>query len=173
MDSRDLPIEVDEVGTDQAREEPDEIIDINYNSETLLPKRLQVRFFFKAGKEGSRCENRTVVQTLPTKSCNMIQQQNARFETRLLLRGFFGGCGTISATRYYDTLLKLKGVIREKRPGLLRSGVLLFDDTRQRQRKTTLQLLVGITVLFSHQVIFICFPGFEEESPLKTLWKQC
>ncbi|GFW57606.1 histone-lysine N-methyltransferase SETMAR [Trichonephila clavipes] len=40
---------------------------------------------------------------------------------------YFLELGTINATRYCDTLSKLKEAIRKKRPGLLRSGVLLLD----------------------------------------------
>ncbi|GFW66135.1 histone-lysine N-methyltransferase SETMAR [Trichonephila clavipes] len=60
---------------------------------------------------------------------------------------------------------KSKEVIRERRPGVLRSGVLLLDDNARPhlpQRKTISQLLIGSAytirpVLISHQVTILCF----------------
>ncbi|GFU75899.1 histone-lysine N-methyltransferase SETMAR [Trichonephila clavipes] len=44
--------------------------------------------------------------------------------------------GTINATRYCDTLTKLKEAIRKKCAGLVKSGVLWLDD-RARPRSAT------------------------------------
>ncbi|GFU99582.1 histone-lysine N-methyltransferase SETMAR [Trichonephila clavipes] len=45
----------------------------------------------------------------------------------------------INASRYFDILSKLKEAIRKKRPGLLKSGILLLDDNARPQSATATQ----------------------------------
>ncbi|GFU04113.1 histone-lysine N-methyltransferase SETMAR [Trichonephila clavipes] len=47
--------------------------------------------------------------------------------------------GTINAMRYCDTLSKLKRAIRKKRPGLLKSDILLLDDNASPHSATATQ----------------------------------
>ncbi|GFW61304.1 histone-lysine N-methyltransferase SETMAR [Trichonephila clavipes] len=47
--------------------------------------------------------------------------------------------GTINATRNCDTLSKLNEAIRKRRPGLLRSGVMLVDDNARPHSATATQ----------------------------------
>ncbi|GFY26580.1 histone-lysine N-methyltransferase SETMAR [Trichonephila clavipes] len=53
--------------------------------------------------------------------------------------------------RYCDTLSKLKGTIRRKRPRLLKSGVLLLDDNASPHSSTVTQnhiATVGLECLY-------------------------
>ncbi|GFW89455.1 histone-lysine N-methyltransferase SETMAR [Trichonephila clavipes] len=47
--------------------------------------------------------------------------------------------GTINATRYCDTLSKMKETMRKKRSGLLKSGLLLLDDNARPHSVMALQ----------------------------------
>ncbi|GFX78873.1 glucose dehydrogenase [Trichonephila clavipes] len=65
---------------------------------------------------------------------------------------------------------KLKEAIRNKRPGLLKSDILLLNDnarphslTAMKNHFATLGWVAYITALISHQVTFICF----------RLWRRC
>ncbi|GFY08262.1 histone-lysine N-methyltransferase SETMAR [Trichonephila clavipes] len=53
--------------------------------------------------------------------------------------------------RYCDTLSKLKGTIRKKRPRLFKSGVLLLDDNASPHSSTAMQnhiVIVGLERLY-------------------------
>ncbi|GFX24366.1 histone-lysine N-methyltransferase SETMAR [Trichonephila clavipes] len=49
--------------------------------------------------------------------------------------------------RYCDTLSKLKGMVRKKRPGLFKSGVLLLDDNASSHSSKATQNHIATVVL--------------------------
>ncbi|GFV32179.1 histone-lysine N-methyltransferase SETMAR [Trichonephila clavipes] len=67
------------------------------------------------------------------------QTLNDSLQTQCAVLRDFLAVGTIIATRYCDTLPKLKETIQKKRNGLIRSGVLMLEDNARPYSATVMQ----------------------------------